>query len=102
MTLPELIIASHIIPWSIERERRADPRNGIALNSLYDRAFDKGLITFDESWRLVVSGRLKMGNIPVFQRTAFLDIEGKPLQLPIRFEPDPEAMAYHREVHFQK
>ena len=25
-----------------------DPCNGIALNALYDRAFDRGLITFDE------------------------------------------------------
>lgn len=101
MALPEMIIASHIIPWSIERERRADPRNGLALNSLYDRAFDKGLITFDESWRLVISERLKTGTIPDFQRTTFLEIEGRPLRLPIRFEPDPDAMAYHRRKRFQ-
>jgi putative restriction endonuclease len=101
MALPEMLIASHIIPWRAEENRRADPRNGLALNSLYDRAFDVGLITFDESWRLVLSKRLKQGEVPDFQRSTFLDIEGQPLHLPIRFEPDPKAMTYHREHCFQ-
>jgi putative restriction endonuclease len=58
IALPELLNASHIVPWNVDTERRADPRNGIALNTLYDRAFDRGLITFDESMRLVVSSQL--------------------------------------------
>ena len=39
---PGLLVASHIVPWSISVERRADPRNGISLNALFDRAFDSG------------------------------------------------------------
>jgi predicted restriction endonuclease len=100
--VPELLTASHIIPWSANQERRADPRNGIALNALYDRAFDRGLITFDVSWRLVVSSRLKTDNPPIIQRQALLDMEGHALRMPERFAPDPEAMAYHREHLFQK
>ena len=73
--MPGLLNASHIIPWNVNVERRADPRNGIALNALYDRAFDRGLITFDEGLRLVVSGRLKAKDGPVFQRQAFLEME---------------------------
>lgn len=46
LDLPELIHASHIIPWADNVPRRADPTNGIALNVLHDRAFDRGLITF--------------------------------------------------------
>lgn len=100
IAIPELLNASHIVPWSVDTERRADPRNGIVLNSLYDRAFDRGLITFDESLRLVVSSRLKKDNVPSLQEQVFAKMEGKRLHKPKRFHPDPEAMAYHREKVF--
>lgn len=100
IAIPELLNASHIIPWRASAERRADPRNGIALHALYDRAFDRGLITFDESCCLVLSPRLKTNAV---QRRAseqfrqlFYAMEGKELMHPRRFAPDPEALEYHR------
>jgi len=39
VTVPSLLVASHIIPWTVNESRRADPRNGVCLNSLYDKAF---------------------------------------------------------------
>lgn len=101
IALPELLTASHIIPWRANIEKRADPRNGILLNALYDRAFDQGLITFDESLRVVLSPRLKEGTVSDLQRESFLCIDGRPLRLPFRFSPDPEALAYHRSNIFQ-
>lgn len=53
LAIPQLLVASHIIPWSEDVSRRADPTNGIALNALYDKAFDRHLISFDEDFRLV-------------------------------------------------
>jgi hypothetical protein len=100
IAVPQLLNASHIIPWKISVERRADPRNGLLLNALYDRAFDRGLITFDESLRLVVSRRLQTDFPPVLQRQSLLEMAGKSLRLPFRFAPDPKAMAYHRENVF--
>src|SRR3954469_1591946 len=44
--VPTLLNASHIVPWAASVERRADPRNGLCLNTLLDRAFDRGLISF--------------------------------------------------------
>lgn len=101
IAIPELLNASHIIPWNTNTERRADPRNGIALNALYDRAFDRGFITFDDSLRLVVSSRLKEGKLSELQKENFLCIEGKRLRIPYRFNPDPDALAYHREKVFR-
>jgi predicted restriction endonuclease len=100
LAIPELLNASHIIPWKANVERRADPRNGIALNALYDRAFDRGFITFDESLRTVLSSRLKEVGGPDFQKQSFLRIEGKKLRLPYRFNPDLAAITYHREKVF--
>jgi predicted restriction endonuclease len=100
IALPELLNASHIIPWKADTARRADPRNGIALNALYDRAFDRGLITFDESFRVVLSGPVRIGDPPPLHRQALIDLEGKKLRIPDRFAPYPLAMAYHREHIF--
>lgn len=104
IAVPELLNASHIIPWSKDVARRADPCNGIALNALYDRAFDRGLITFDTSLRLVLSDRLKTpkknDNVPPLLRQAFATMEGTPLRLPRRFIPDPAALAFHRNSVF--
>ena len=100
IAIPDLLNASHIIPWKVNAGRRADPCNGIALNALYDRAFDRGLICFDEQLRVVVSRQLWSGKVPALQRAALLDISGRPLRLPYRFSPDPVALAYHREHIF--
>jgi predicted restriction endonuclease len=105
IALPELLNASHIIPWQKDTKRRADPRNGIALNALYDRAFDRGLITFDESFRLVLSARLrakaKSQSVPEQLKHWFYTLEGTKINLPRRFTPDPDALAFHRETIFR-
>jgi len=100
INIPSLLQASHIIPWAKSERHRLDPRNGIALSALHDRAFDRGLITFDENFRVVVSGRLRIGNPSEIHRMALLKIEGKPIRMPTRFAPDPDALAYHRKRIF--
>lgn len=96
IAVPQLLIASHIIPWSESEDRRADPTNGLCLNTLHDKAFDRHLITFDEDFRLVVSSFLKKGDIPEFQTSNFTGLEGTTLTLPNRFAPDPIALETHR------
>lgn len=100
VAIPGLINVSHIIPWSANTARRADPSNGIALNALYDRAFDRGLITLDDSLRVIVSRRLKIEDAPAFQQQTLIALEGRPLRPPYRFAPDPVALAHHREHVF--
>jgi len=98
IAVPQLLVASHIIPWSENENRRADPTNGLCLNALHDKAFDRHLITFDEDFRLVVSSFLKKGEIPEFQSANFAKLEGTTLTLPHRFAPDPYALKEHRNA----
>lgn len=101
LAVPSLLNASHIIPWSVSHERRADPCNGICLNALHDRAFDRGLITFDNDLRLVISPTLhNHGNLGDLAST-LIDSAGTILRAPDRFEPARETLAYHRERIFQ-
>ena len=96
IAIPQLLVASHIIPWSECEARRADPTNGLCLNTLHDKAFDRHLITFDEDYRLVVSSLLKTGISTEFQSSNFADLEGTMLKLPHRFAPDSHALENHR------
>lgn len=96
LEIPALLNASHIIPWSECEARRTDPTNGICLNALYDRAFDRKLITFDEDYRLVLSRVLRDERLSEYEKAAFVAMEGKKLCFPHRFLPDPEALATHR------
>jgi len=56
---PDLLNASHIIPWSKNDKERLNPRNGICLNTLHDRAFDRGFITISEDYQVLISSKLK-------------------------------------------
>lgn len=96
-----LLNASHIIPWKVSVELRADPRNGFCLCVLHDRAFDRGLMTVDADSRLVISKRLKKANPVPVHRVALLDLEGQRINLPGRFLPDVKCLEYHRKSVFE-
>lgn len=98
----ELLIASHIIPWSESKEKRLDVRNGIALNSLHDRAFDIGLITFDNDYRLVCSREISEFSENKYAKQSFKSMEGKSLEIELsHLRPDQEALDYHRSNIFR-
>lgn len=59
IAVPRLPVASHIKPWNQFPDHRLDPRNGLCLSTLHDAAFDSGLITLDNQYRVVLSQRLK-------------------------------------------
>lgn len=55
----ELLNASHIKPWAEASDReRLDPFNGFLLSPVYDKAFDQGLITFEDTGAIRISSRL--------------------------------------------
>jgi predicted restriction endonuclease len=101
LALPELLVSSHIIPWSVSVERRADPTNGICLNALFDRAFDRGFITFDAHLRVVVSRHLRAAMTTAALSCSLVDAEGRKLNTPSRFPPAHEALEHHRQWVFR-
>ena len=102
LAIPELLNASHIIPWSKDKKRRADPRNGICLNAFHDRAFDRGLISFDEDLRVIVSSTINKVAECDIHRHQLIEISGNPLKLPQRFQPERAALDYHRNHVFRR
>ncbi len=83
--IPELLVASHILPWGIYPEHRLDPRNGLCLAQTQDAAFDRGLITFDENFRLVIGPYLREFLPNEALERNFLAYEGKIYRCRISF-----------------
>ncbi|MCZ2224116.1 MAG: HNH endonuclease [Chitinophagales bacterium] len=102
ISIPEFIVASHIIPWSKDEKNRLNPENGLCLNSIHDKAFDKGFITIDFDYKIKVSKYLndfkKENNIQKF----FLDFENKKIEMPKRFLPNKDFLEYHHNNIFRK
>jgi putative restriction endonuclease len=91
LPIRELLIASHILPWSSNEGQRLDVRNGICLNRLHDAAFDQGLISFDDDLRLLVSNRLKTLLVEPAVKESFEVHVGESLQIPDDgISPEPE------------
>ncbi len=101
LPITALLSASHIIPWSVSVELRADPRNGLCLCALHDRAFDRGLIAVDPSFCLVISPKLRQKSPTAMHKIALLDLEGFRMDRPQRFPPNPECLEHHRKSIFQ-
>lgn len=97
ISIKPLLIASHIKPWakSDDTSEKTNPRNGLCLNALHDRAFDAGLIIIDEDYRVVVSKIIKESELDSQSADFFLPFEGKQIELPSRFMPDLEFIRYH-------
>jgi len=100
LAMPEMLCASHIIPWSKNTEKRADPRNGICLCTFHDRAFDRGLITVDEDFQIVISNRVRKIKTSPLHDIGFIKLHGSKILFPERFIPDIDALRYHRDTIF--
>lgn len=94
--VPELLRASHIIPWAESEEHRADPRNGLCLAATFDAAFDRGLISFDDDYRLLLSPRLETFLPHPELEAIFVATTGRKLTLPEKNLPDPANLDWHR------
>lgn len=94
-----LLIASHIVPWSEDKANRLNPRNGLCLSAIHDRAFDQGLIALTDELKVVVSGQLKRRGEP-FLNDFVQALDGRIIELPERFIPDIEFIQRHRNSRF--
>jgi putative restriction endonuclease len=94
--LGDLLVASHILPWSEFPNERLNPKNGLCLAAHFDRAFDRGLISFDANLRLILSRRLRDYLPNEALETEFVRRAGQPILCPDRFAPDSAFIAQHR------
>lgn len=53
-----MLEACHIADWSADIKNRLNPTNGICLNSLFHKAYDKNYLGITPDYKIVISDRL--------------------------------------------
>ncbi len=100
ITESNLLVASHIIPWAKRIKTRLDPSNGLCLSVLYDKLFDKGYISFDRSFKVIVTSRLESLSDELLN--ILHEIEGRKMSQPVKHPIKQEYLAYHRKEIFER
>jgi len=98
--VPDLLIASHIIPWNKATKERLNPRNGLCLNALHDKAFDRGLMTITPDFEIKISPKI-LKNPSITINLWIASFNGKFITAPERFVPSKEFLEYHNNNIFQ-
>ena len=63
VNMNELLVASHIKPWSIsDANEKLDIHNGLLMCPNHDKLFDRGYISFDDTGRILISEKLDDNN----------------------------------------
>lgn len=100
--IPELLFASHIIPWAKNEKERLNPENGICLSALYDKAYDKGFIAINERFEVLISSDLKKKSKHEYYPKYFSHLENEKIILPQKYLPKKEFLQFHLDEIFSK
>jgi putative restriction endonuclease len=94
-----LVDACHIVPFSVSHNDTIG--NGISLCPNLHRAFDRGLISIDAEYRVLISDSFSETEESPY---SFRQWQGKPIALPAnpQYYPSPENLATHREKRFER
>jgi putative restriction endonuclease len=99
--IPDLLVASHILPWSKNEKERLNPENGICLSPLYDRAYDKGYIGITEKFEIVLSKELKRKHREAYHEKYFASLDGSKIIMPKKYHPKKDFLQYHMDKIFR-
>ncbi|MDZ7876819.1 MAG: HNH endonuclease [Saprospiraceae bacterium] len=102
LNIPSLLVASHIIPWAVNKVERLNPRNGLCLNSIHDKAFDRGFITLTSDYKVQLSKDVLMRKKDNSIKDLFLKYENQTIILPDRYLPNPDFLEWHYQNVFTK
>jgi putative restriction endonuclease len=98
LAVPQLLVASHIASWKDDPNNRLNPRNGLCLSALHDKAFDSKLIYLNEHLEVKLSRMLARKKLDSFTQTAIASYEGHQIAIPEKFAPDLALVKQHREL----
>jgi putative restriction endonuclease len=102
LSIPDFLVASHIIPWKTDEKNRLNPHNGLCLNSIHDKAFDRGFITITPDFKVLISKFFNDYSSESAVRELFSKYNNQSIILPDRFLPSKEFLDFHYHTIFKK
>lgn len=97
---PSLLVASHIVPWRSDKNNRLNPRNGLCLSTLHDKAFNQGLITIKPDFTIKISSSAREIADNRFASEWLIALDGRQIVMPEKFSPSIEFIEWHNEHIF--
>lgn len=95
---PELLESCHIVDWAEDNINRTNPENGLCLNALFHRAYDKHLLGITPDCEIVISDRMLAGIVDQNFTSYLSNLNGRKILLPSRFYPKRDFL----DIHYQK
>lgn len=102
LSIPDFLVASHIMPWSKDLENRTNPHNGLCLNSIHDKAFDRGFITVRPNYKILISNFFDDYSNDLAVKDFFKKYQNQSINLPDRFLPSKDFLDFHYNEIFIK
>ncbi len=102
LSVPDFLVASHIKPWKADEKNRLNPHNGLCLNSIHDKAFDRGFLTITPDYKIKISKYFEEVKNDKSISDFFLKYDNKLICLPDRFLPSKDFLDYHYHNIFKK
>lgn len=93
-----LVEACHIIDWAQDVANRTNPKNGLCLNPLFHKAYDKHLLSIKPDFNIVISDEMLSSATEKSFYTYLKELNGKSIILPDKFFPDKELL----DIHYNK
>ncbi len=99
LNIPPLLTASHILPWSQDQKNRLNPQNGLCLNAVHDRAFDRHMMWVEEDFVIRFAPCLLSATEKTEESVNWLtQFEGRQLILPDHFKPSLVFLKTHADL----
>ena len=95
----QLLEACHISSWRDDIKNRTNPKNGLCMNPLFHRAFDRFLFTVTPDYKIEISERMIDNTSATPFRNYLVSIQGNNIIMPEKFSPDPNLLAIHYEQY---
>ena len=99
ITNTQLLEACHISGWADDENNRTNPKNGLCMNPLFHRAYDKYLIGITPDYEIVVSERMLAGTKNEEFQHYLRNIQGKSIILPEKFLPERDLLEIHYKLY---
>lgn len=102
ITNASLLEACHISDWSEDEANRMNPKNGLCMNPLFHRAYDKFLMAISPDYKIIISEQMMSGAKEDKFRDYLKKIQGQSIIMPEKFSPDVNLLAIHYEQYARK
>jgi putative restriction endonuclease len=101
-SIPEALEACHIVPWAqASEQQRMDVRNGLLLNSLHHKLFDRGYLTITTDYKIVFRRTEDQKHeFTDLERSLTFELQGREMNIPRlhKHRPCPEYINFHHQL----